>query len=600
MNWHKIFGVILILATIAAMPGPALAEAPTPLVFTVNSTQDIPDLLPGNKECETSAGTCTLRAAIQETNFWPSADRINLPAGNYPITRIGDDNSAENGDLDIVNDLTIKGAGANLTTIYGNGDVTGDRAIHIYNVDAPNSVPTIRLIDMTVRGGKSSGRGGGIYNYNGELTLERVWLVENKVVQLCEIGCETGGSAIWNEGKLTILDSIITNNRSYFSDGISLATFPAIRSNTGSMTISASDITNNLGGGIYSQLTNVTIADTYIASNTIGGGLQIQSGAVSIFTSDIYANQNNSDGGGVNISGGNVTIANTDIRSNQSSLRGGGIIVLNASSVNLLNTLLYQNKATQQGGGAAVISPGYLKLLDSTLQLNSTSFDGGGIYSTGTVLLERSVLFDNSATGVAGGIDNFGGSLILNNSTISRNTATGIAGGILNEKSGSASLNNATIAFNTTGAANGGGGINVISGVVDFRNTILSNNTQVGGGGGNNDCTGTLNSLRYNLIQTVTGCTILNDDATNLKGIDPSLGPLAYNGGKTPTHALLAGSPVIDKGNPDGCLNHLNDEFKDDQRGFFRPFDGDDAGEAVCDIGAFEKSYAVFLPLLIK
>jgi hypothetical protein len=57
---------------------------------------------------------------------------------------------------------------------------------------------------------------------------------------------------------------------------------------------------------------------------------------------------------------------------------------------------------------------------------------------------------------------------------------------------------------------------------------------------------------------------------------DPLLGPLQGNGGPTQTIALAAGSPAIDAV-ASGCLST-------DQRGEPRP----DAGESVCDIGAFE------------
>ncbi|MCL4300803.1 MAG: Ig-like domain repeat protein [Anaerolineae bacterium] len=56
---------------------------------------------------------------------------------------------------------------------------------------------------------------------------------------------------------------------------------------------------------------------------------------------------------------------------------------------------------------------------------------------------------------------------------------------------------------------------------------------------------------------------------------DPFLGPLANNGGSTPTHALLPGSPAINAGNNTSCLTT-------DQRGIARPQQGQ------CDIGAFE------------
>ena len=45
--------------------------------------------------------------------------------------------------------------------------------------------------------------------------------------------------------------------------------------------------------------------------------------------------------------------------------------------------------------------------------------------------------------------------------------------------------------------------------------------------------------------------------------------------------ALLAGSPAIDAADAAACP-------ATDQRGVARPQDGDDDGEALCDIGAFE------------
>ena len=59
------------------------------------------------------------------------------------------------------------------------------------------------------------------------------------------------------------------------------------------------------------------------------------------------------------------------------------------------------------------------------------------------------------------------------------------------------------------------------------------------------------------------------------------LGPLQDNGGPTWTYALLPGSPAIDAGDNAQCTST-------DQRGFYRPIDGDDNGSRVCDIGSFE------------
>jgi hypothetical protein len=71
------------------------------------------------------------------------------------------------------------------------------------------------------------------------------------------------------------------------------------------------------------------------------------------------------------------------------------------------------------------------------------------------------------------------------------------------------------------------------------------------------------------------------------------LAPLAENGGPTPTHALLPASPAIDMGNPltpgSGGLACAGI----DQRGYPR---GGAAGR--CDIGAFERVFLLFLPLI--
>ena len=60
------------------------------------------------------------------------------------------------------------------------------------------------------------------------------------------------------------------------------------------------------------------------------------------------------------------------------------------------------------------------------------------------------------------------------------------------------------------------------------------------------------------------------------------LGPLQNKGGPTSTHALLAGSPAIDTGNPSGCTDDTGVTLTTDQRGVVRP------QRAACDIGAFE------------
>ena len=80
---------------------------------------------------------------------------------------------------------------------------------------------------------------------------------------------------------------------------------------------------------------------------------------------------------------------------------------------------------------------------------------------------------------------------------------------------------------------------------------------------------------------TSGGHNILTDATCAPTGTDQVvgsalLGPLADNGGPTPTHELLPGSPALDAADPAFCP-------ATDQRGVPRP-----QGPA-CDVGAFER-----------
>ena len=74
---------------------------------------------------------CSLREAVQAANTdaavdgctaGTGADTVVLPAGIYVLTRIGANEGANaSGDLDVLSDITIEGAGAATTVIDGNG-----------------------------------------------------------------------------------------------------------------------------------------------------------------------------------------------------------------------------------------------------------------------------------------------------------------------------------------------------------------------------------------------------------------------------------------------------------------------------------------------
>jgi hypothetical protein len=112
-------------------------------------------------------------------------------------------------------------------------------------------------------------------------------------------------------------------------------------------------------------------------------------------------------------------------------------------------------------------------------------------------------------------------------------------------------------------------------------NTIVANNAA--GAGPDIRTFGPPSALdtSFSLIENTADATLTG--APSITGVDPKLGPLADNGGPTPTMALLAGSPALDMGSATGP----------DQRGAPRPFDLKGiplaAGGNAADIGAYER-----------
>jgi hypothetical protein len=142
-------------------------------------------------------------------------------------------------------------------------------------------------------------------------------------------------------------------------------------------------------------------------------------------------------------------------------------------------------------------------------------------------------------------------------------------------------VSNSTLFGNS--ANNGGGSINNLAGTpTTLKNTIVATSPS----GGN--CSGTITNDGYNLDSgTSCGFGTANN---SLSSTAPMLGTLADNGGPTKTHALLAGSPAIDKGNFFGEST--------DQRGLVRPsnFVGIVNAADGSDIGAFELQASPLTP----
>ncbi|HYP49946.1 MAG TPA: choice-of-anchor Q domain-containing protein, partial [Pyrinomonadaceae bacterium] len=168
-----------------------------------------------------------------------------------------------------------------------------------------------------------------------------------------------------------------------------------------------------------------------------------------------------------------------------------------------------------------------------------------------------------------GGIGN-GGTLTLTNTTVSGNSGE-LGRDILN--SGTITLTNSTI---------GSGASDNRPSIFNKQNTTMIIRNTIVAGGVTSSSNTVVTSQGNNLIQSASG-TPIGWIASDLLNVNPQLSPLANNGGQTPTHALMAGSPAINGGNNALAINPAsNQPLQLDQRLYNRIVGG------TVDIGAFE------------
>jgi CSLREA domain-containing protein len=375
---------ILLLISMFGLCVPSIAPTYANSTLTVTSAADAMDAVPGDGRCATAASpVCTLRAAIQEANARPGADLIMLPRGTYTLTRAGsNEQAAALGDLDILDDLTITGAGATSTTIDANAI---DRVFEVIGQT------TVHLAGLTIQGGNPGNTPG-----------------------------YTHGGAIMNTGMLTIDASSIQRNTAQYGAGI--------YTEGGSVTLNGSTIEQNaaygFGGGISSSGAVTLIESTLRGNRAPSGGGFYNYGTLVVRNSSVVSNTAESNGGGI-ANFMTMTIVNSRISGNTA---GSGIHNPAANGTTLIASRVTNNISGDQGGGICN-NGNMLQISESAIVGNTAGGDGGGVWVAGTVRLERSTVAGNRAA-TGGGFANLT-SLELIDSTIADNQAT-TGGGVAN------------------------------------------------------------------------------------------------------------------------------------------------------------------------
>lgn len=447
-----------------------------------------------------------------------------------------------------VDDLTLSGPGADLLAIDGDN---ASRVIEHLGYGM------LTIDGLTIRNGSYVYSGPGIYGglAPGACVLsKRSVTISNSVIDHCSAsGWSVFGGAIDALGALYLTDSSVSGTTA---------------------TAEATDISATVyGGAIYT-------AAAYVTGSTVDGA-EIIASSTSAF----------------------------------SGMLGGGIFgfygaVLDHSRVAGVTAHVSAAKiAYAKGGGIA--SPNTIILTSSTVSGNSvhgtpgvgasgayvytSAIGGGGVY---IMAIPRSVTYPSSITdstisnnsaicdgdvgqytvGGGGGLGSWATKPVtITNSTISGNTSSTHGGGLYTRHMGSLELANSTV---TDNSAPDGAGISDNGDQSPYN--LVTDSSIIAG----NHLPGGDPLAEIVTAHSITGANNLIGSANvalpgDTLGGDPLLGPLADNGGPTPTHALLAGSPAIDAGsNPGGLAS--------DQRGgsYVRVYG------AAADIGAFESQPA--------
>jgi hypothetical protein len=498
--------------------------------------------------------------------------------------------------------LSVSGAGGNGGGIYNIGTLALNEC-----VIADNSGGASAGGDDY---GGASGSGGGIYSL-GTATLNDSTISSN----FCDVGgagygyygsygAAGDGGGIWNGGSLTLSNSTVNGNccgvggvPGYYLSGPG-GNGGGIYS-TNELTLSRCTVKNNASapggpGGFYPGLNGgdgggiccfgtATLTTSFITGNSTGAG---GAGGAGGTGAPGPSGGVGGSGGGICNSGG-LTLEACTISGNFSGAgglgghadagiyyggdggpggaggAGGGIC--NGGSLTLRNSTLSGNTTGPGGGGGSGIGIGY----GGT---GGNGGEGGGLCNHGVLTLQAcTIAINRNGSGGSGG-----GSYTIPGS----GGGGGTGAGVFNADAGSTvSLQDSLIALNSTGA--GGAGGTQING---------SRIGSVGAEAQGPDVAGAFISQGHNLVGRGDGGLGLTNGSngdlvgTSASPLDPRLGPLQCNGGFTPTHALLAGSPALDQGISCGLAT--------DQCGRPRVHDYGSIPNAVggdgSDIGAFE------------
>lgn len=523
-------------------------------------------------------GDCSLREAVSLANGLAGPDRILLPATPGLPLQLSIQGSGENGnatgDLDVLDDLEIVGTGAATTTVV---QTAADRVLQTIMADDERLI----LRGLTIQGGSAS-EGGGLSS-TSLVTIEDAAFIGNDAT------FEGGAINFFGPGAPSITEFRLVLRRVRFDSNTAMQLDGARGG--------ALDALSFFGGRPFVLIEDCEFIDNEAKDG--GGAIHVTGfpnnfgGDVVIRRSRFNGNRSGGEGGGAILASSSSFLVNIeDSVFDANVATGNGLAATAAGAVNLddvgsadvLRTTFSSNTGVL--GGALRSNPELAtRIVDTLWSDNVASVGGGAVWSNRDLVVEYSTFQSNSVTSTdganpGGGAIGFQGgqseSLGIQRSTFSGNDA--FRGGAISLVSGAMQLYGSTLVASQFGIV---GQSATALRILDETpgNSLTIANTIVRG-----SCTfpsvGRQLAIAYNNIEA-TGATCRFATATvnaqnqvSASTTSLALGPLANNGGPTPTRLPGAGSIAINEGRESFCT-------ATDQRRFVRT-------DALCDVGAVE------------
>jgi predicted outer membrane repeat protein len=520
--------------------------------FVVDSTSDAA----ADGVCGVSAGDCTLRDAIGLANADPAADTITFAPGLSGSTiQLADGQ----GQINISRPVSIDGGTQNITVLAA----ASSRIFQVTTFDP------VSITGLTLSNGNVEGSGGAIStNSHSNLT------VTNSIISGNVASGEGGGISVGKYSSLKVTGSKVTGNTAN-QDGGGIYGDKYVSMDIQDSTISGNHSIVGDGGGISfgefpekSVVNDQTDGSVVIPPADPDPGLKVSRTTIS--------GNDAENGGGIEV----LALGyGDDVAVSQSTVSGN--VATEVPRTDRLSSLSADAQpapgSSSSGGGIDFpgVMAGPVSVSDSTVSGNAAGSGGGISFDFGygenvpSLLRNR----DSQADSLTGD-----GSVVIGNSTIAANSAINQGGGIYlgtystpnsDQVQQDNSRTSMTIPLSSTIVADNH------AGATDTPNDVDRDDSSTGGG----------YKLTNSLIESPSADAALTQDpaGASIVGTDPSLGPLADNGGPTQTHLPSATSAALDVGLANG--------LSADQRLLSRTVDQTDIGNGPgdgTDIGAVE------------